>query len=448
MYNEKIHNIIDKWFEEHRNEYVELVCRLVGYKSVTGATDDILHDFLKLAENEGFITRNMDNILGIIDFPSDEKNKDRLDILAHLDVVEADEKWMDGCPFEAKVLEGKIIGRGSQDDKGPAVAAYFALRSVKDLQLHLQRGVRLVLGTAEESGRRDLEYYYKNEKEAEFTFSPDADFPLINREHGIISTDFYCKTEKTTDEAQESVISLDVGISDGTVPGNAKIVLAKNGGIRYTVHAEGRSSHACLPERGENAITLLLDKLREIYDRESGKVSFDEVFLRLIKLAVLFPHGDFRGKKAGLYRKDEVGDETCCSLTRLCLKDSVLSGHLDIRIPVNADGNELLEVLKKGLSKAGFEMKDRVPLPGHYVDPSKNGIPEMLSAYEEFSHRKGYARSTTGITYAHDLRRGVAFGALFDGKDNNIHGRDEFTLIDEMITAGKIYASAIVRLCT
>ena len=74
-----------------------------------------------------------------------------------------------------RVVDGRLYGRGAQDDKGPAVAALYAMRCIKELGLPLGKTVRLVLGTDEECGSSDLPHYYAKEEEAPVTISPDAD---------------------------------------------------------------------------------------------------------------------------------------------------------------------------------------------------------------------------------------------------------------------------------
>ena len=88
------------------------------------------------------------------------------------------------------VIGNKLYGRGTSDDKGPAIAALYAMRAIKDLNINLSKNTRLILGTDEECGSSDIEYYYNIEDEAPMTFSPDAEFPLINIEKGGLRAEF------------------------------------------------------------------------------------------------------------------------------------------------------------------------------------------------------------------------------------------------------------------
>lgn len=136
---------------------------------------------MELARAAGFSTRLYDDCVGAVDLQPGPRG---LDILAHLDVVPVEDNWTMCQPFAPKVVDGRLYGRGAQDDKGPAIAALYAMRCIRELGLPLRQNVRLVLGTDEECGSSDLPHYYAQEEEAPVTISPDADFPLINLEKG------------------------------------------------------------------------------------------------------------------------------------------------------------------------------------------------------------------------------------------------------------------------
>ena len=140
-----------------------------------------LMEFKELAKERGFDTKIYGNAVGAVNLNDGPK---QLDILAHLDVVPAGEDWTVTSPFDATIKDGRIYGRGTADDKGPAVTALWAMKCVKDLGIPLTKNVTLLVGTDEECGSGDLPYYYKVEKEAPMSFSPDAEYPLINIEKG------------------------------------------------------------------------------------------------------------------------------------------------------------------------------------------------------------------------------------------------------------------------
>ena len=107
-------------------------------------------------------------------------------ILVHLDVVPEGRGWT-YPPYGAEIHNGKIFGRGAFDDKGPAMAALFALKTLKDAEIQFSRKVRVIFGTDEESGMEDIEYYLKHAEMPDMSFSPDAEYPIINGEKGILT---------------------------------------------------------------------------------------------------------------------------------------------------------------------------------------------------------------------------------------------------------------------
>ena len=159
-----------------------------------------------------------------------------------------------------------MYGRGSADDKGPAIVALYALKAVKDLNIPLNKNVRLILGTDEECGSSDIEYYYKIEKEAPMTFSPDADFPVINVEKGGLKANFIADFKE--DRTLPRIISVNSGVKVNVIPDKATAVIEgieKNEvekycdtvtnkiGVKFTVNeennkciieAKGKGAHA------------------------------------------------------------------------------------------------------------------------------------------------------------------------------------------------------------
>ena len=138
---------------------------------------------LKLGEKEGFITKNIDNVAGHIEYGEGEEI---IGVLSHLDVVPTGEGWK-YPPFEPVVEDGKIYARGALDDKGACIAALYALKALKENGVKLNKKVRLIYGTDEETGSRGIARYLQVEKMPDLGFSPDADYPIIYGEKGILS---------------------------------------------------------------------------------------------------------------------------------------------------------------------------------------------------------------------------------------------------------------------
>ena len=191
---------IEAYLDAHKEEMLADICRLIRINSTKGeaAIDcpfgegpaKALAEALEMAEGYGFTVKNYENYVGTADLNDMEK---QLDILAHLDVVPAGDGWSVTEPYMPVIKDGRVYGRGSADDKGPAIAAMYAMRAVKELGIPLNKNVRLILGTDEECGSSDIAHYYAVEKEAPMTFSPDAVSSalgaLTDRGNTVIVTD-------------------------------------------------------------------------------------------------------------------------------------------------------------------------------------------------------------------------------------------------------------------
>ena len=146
------------------------------------------------------------------------QGEDVIGILAHLDVVPAGDGWQVD-PFGAQVVGGKMYGRGTSDDKGPAVAALYAMKAVQDAGIPLGKRVRLILGCDEESGMEDIAYYDKAIGLPAVGFSPGAEFPVINTEKGILQMRLHAPL--TCDR----LVSIQAGTRPNVVPGTATAVV-------------------------------------------------------------------------------------------------------------------------------------------------------------------------------------------------------------------------------
>lgn len=462
---------IEEYIESHKQEMIEDICTLCRINSEKmpyregmpygpGAFD-ALNEALAMAESYGFSITNYDNYVGTADLNHKEH---QLDILAHLDVVPAGEGWKETEPFEPVVKGDKLFGRGTADDKGPAVAALYAMRAVKELNIPLKKNVRLILGTDEECGSSDIEHYYAIEKEAPMTFSPDGSFPVVNTEKGGLNGHF--TAEWTVSGQLPKLVGLEAGTKVNVVPGKAGAVVAgidaealehaaaeceKRTGIRFelkmdedtaTITAIGESAHASLPEEGNNALTGLLLYLTELPLAECEQMTMIRRLLELI------PHGDTSGEALGIAMEDELSGSLTLAFSLLKVTESGLEGTFDSRCPVCATEENVLAVVRRNMAEKGFTLHNDSMKPPHHVDGNSEFVKTLLSAYESYTGRKGECVSMGGGTYVHALKNGVAFGASMPGTDNRMHGADEYAVIEELTVSAKIFAQVIVDLCS
>ncbi|MGN0145257.1 MAG: dipeptidase PepV [Clostridium sp.] len=461
---------IEEYFEKNREQILNDICDQIRIKSDKGEAKEnmpygegpakALEAALKLADSMGFKTKNYDNYVGTVDFNDNEKG---LDILAHLDVVPAGDEWTVTQPYDPVIKDGKIYGRGTADDKGPAIVALYALKAVKDLNIPLSKNVRLILGTDEECGSSDIEHYYAVEKEAPMTFSPDAEFPLINIEKGRFSEEF--TSEYAEDTALPRVLSVNGGVKANVVPDKASAVVEgftldvvlksckeaeERTNVRFevcqdgsliTINAKGKGAHASTPENGYNAITAIVELLSSLPCAKS------EAFDRLCSVNKLFPHNDFNGAGCKVDMSDELSGSLSMAFTIFEYNTTSLKGTFDSRAPICANDENLTEVMKANMAKEGIVLGNGKLDPAHHVSADSDFVRTLLKCYEEYSGQKGECLAIGGGTYVHHLKNGVAFGCSLPGTDNNMHGNDEFAVIDELMLSGKIFTQAIIDLC-
>ena len=442
--------------ESYREEYVEMLRRWVRIPSVKsspepgapfgGPVRDMLDTAMEDARNMGFAVRGFDGYACDITLGEAE---DRIAVLGHLDVVPVGDGWT-RPPFEGIVENGRIYGRGTSDDKGPALASLFAMRAIREAGIPLKKGIRLILGCDEESGWEDMEYYGAHEKIPDVGFSPDAGFPLINTEKGML----VLALRAPAAEHGLKVLELAAGDRVNVIPGECTALVeggsetaekvrryAEKTGLPYTaeetergvlLRAVGIPGHSAHPEGRQNAIGMMLLLLRELGAEGPVATLAESVGL------------EYDGKSLGCACRDEVSKNLTCNMGILRLQDGEWFGTLDFRCPVTADQEQLKAAAAAHLP--GFEIQTSTQKPPHHVPADSELVKSLLAAYEEESGLEGKPMSTGGGTYAKVLRQGVAFGALFPDEEELAHQANEYGTIDRLMLAMKIYANALIRL--
>ena len=455
---------IKNWLLEHEEEFVQDLSALVRVNSVRGETKgdlpfgegpkDALDAGLKICDRYGFHTKNWDNYVGTADFSPELPHS--LDILGHLDVVPAGEGWEVTGPFEPLVKDGILYGRGVSDDKGPVLAALYAMRAVKELGYSLKKGVRLIMGTNEETGSADLEYYYKREKAGEMSFTPDAEFPIINIEKGAMHG-----TLRKNRIVEGSLLSMKAGVAVNAVPQKAvlefktlpdeefnaaKLAVEKECSVQIqrsgnTVTVIGVGAHASTPHLGKNAGLAALSfavKLPSLGAED--KKAFEAVL-------ALFPYGVTDGSGIGTKLQDEESGELTCTLDIFEVGEKEMHFIYDSRIPICGTKENCEDMARKTVEAKGFIFETEGMVPPHHVPKDSDFIKALLSCYEKVTGEKGECLAIGGGTYVHHVENGVAFGAILPGVDTHMHGADEWIKVKDLLLAAEIYAESILALC-
>ncbi|MFA7055403.1 MAG: dipeptidase PepV [Acholeplasmataceae bacterium] len=411
-------------------------------------TKEALDFMIELGNRDGFKTVNLEGYAGHIEYGD---QKDFVGMIGHLDVVPAGNDWT-YPPYGAEIHDGKMYGRGTEDDKGPTIAAYYALKILKELNVPLSKRVKLILGNDEETAWRCVRHYFSVYPEQPVSgFIPDADFPLIYAEKGI--TRIF--VEGVFD--LKDITNLEGGFRDNMVPDYASCVttnlnleskfnafLKKNNypgktdisGNQLTLKVDGKSAHGSTPQFGENAI----DRLFEFFIEEN----FDSKLVSLVK--DVFIH-DIHGKKFNAnYHDEEMGDLTN-NFGVIKKIDDRYQISLNLRYP---NGVKLDDVMVK-LDKACAPYGAKVTLDKHqellYKDPNSDLVKKLMKVYQKHTgDLEAKPINIGGGTFARAMANSVAFGPHFLDKPTFIHQKNEFIGIDDLLLATIIYTEALYEL--
>ncbi|RLQ97883.1 dipeptidase PepV [Falsibacillus albus] len=421
---------------------------------------EALDYLLNLGEKDGFTGKNVDGYGGHLEMGAGEE---LLGILCHVDVVPEGDGWSFD-PFGGEISDGKIYARGAIDDKGPTMAAYYAMKIVKELGLPLNKRIRMIIGADEESDWRCVDHYFKKEEMPSMGFAPDADFPIIYAEKGIADYDLVCKPSYEQTDEKIFVRSFHSGRRYNMVPDFAKAILVVQGdhtevlqefdqyiakweleGNYYVDNGElylevkGQSVHGMEPDLGKNAGIFLAGFLSEFeLDKNSN------TFIQFIKKNFF---QDSRGRALEvLYRDDITGDLTI-NVGKLHYEANE-GGRLglNMRYPVTFDLDKEKEALWSRVHNEGFDVENFTDSKPHHVDEKDPLIQTLKKVYEEQTGEKGELISIGGGTYARSLKSGVAFGPLFPGRPDVAHQKDEYMILEDLFKATAIYAQAIYEL--
>ncbi|WP_125767455.1 dipeptidase PepV [Lapidilactobacillus wuchangensis] len=422
---------------------------------------EALTTMLDLAERDGFTTKNVENVAGRIEYGD---GPETLGVFGHLDVVPAGDGWQTD-PFKPVIKDGKLYARGSADDKGPALAAYYALKILKDLNLPVNKKIHYILGTDEESEWYGINRYLAVEPTPDFGFSPDAEFPIINGEKGIASFKVTFKAGPAITGALQ-LRSFDSGIRENMVPQNAQAVLVGHDlddlSAQFTDFAAeneligdaqledrglilsltGKGAHALEPDAGVNAGTYLATFLNQLPLDEAG-----QQYVRAIAQVMQL---DSRGHKLGVAYQDQLmGDLTASPDIFNYQAGENNSVIINIRYPQGTTAETINQQINTTMAKFGDNIASEIfghAQTPHYVPANDPLVQTLLAVYERQTGLKGQEQIIGGGTYGRLLKRGVAFGAQFPGQPNVMHQANEYMPVADILKATAIYAEALYEL--
>lgn len=391
-----------------------------------------------IAKEDGFEVHNYDNMVVEILCGKGDKN---ITILAHADVVPEGTGWSHD-PFDLYEEDGVLYGRGVADDKGPLLAAYYAMKSLRDNNLLGEYQVRFIIGGNEESGSRGVHHYFYelNKPQPDFGFSPDAEYPLIFAEKGIISYEV-----KTNVEIPD-LIYLKGGVAHNSViekcvvkfnDNKAFIEYLNKQEIPYILENDeivflGKAAHGATPQLGLNAGMLAIKALNGFVENPALKQLVDS-------------YSDLKAK--GLSADSVSKDMGECSLNVgiVNYENSALSLVANYRFVDTISRELAIENIKKSSNLFSFEILDEAPLL--YYSKDSVLVSTLLEAYQqETGDFTSKPLAIGGGTYAKEANNTIAFGMEMPGWDSKMHSPGERSKKEDLFTSIAIYARAIIEL--
>ena len=452
----------------HKEDLLKDLFELLSVRSILG-TDiteetpfgsgprEALDLILSFGERDGYKTKLVENKAGHIEVGQGEE---LFGILGHVDVVPVVEADWTSHPFKPEIRDGKIFARGSLDDKGPTMAAYYAVKLLDKLGVKWNKRVRVIIGSDEETGFRCVEAYFKHEEQPASGFTPDAMFPLVYAEKARATFDQKLKFVLEDGNYNYKLVKFNGGQVLNMVIASAKAELVgevsdikekfenflaqeKLDGevtvedtIKLTL--KGKAAHGSTPQYGINGATKLAEFLSTLGLDNNGKNFVNYIVEKLAN--------DPFGEKLGInYSDNEMGEATYnYGILDYDLEKKVGIVSTDCRHPMKFD----LVARLNGVKVDNIDIEVTSTKEAHYVPKDDELVTTLMDVYRKHTgDTKNDAFVLGGGTYARCLKKGVAFGLLFPGKEDTMHQANEYLEVEDLLLATAIYAEGIYKLC-
>ena len=462
---------LNKKIEENKTEMLSSLSKLISIPSV--ATDErgmkpfgenvqkVYREMLDMAIADGFEVFNADNYGGHIDFPG--KGEGVVGIIGHLDVVPEGDGW-DFEPYGGEIADGFVRGRGAVDDKGPVIASYYGMKALKECGYEPDKTIRLILGLDEETNWEGMKYYLSRVEDdlPDCGFTPDGDFPVIYAEMGILVFDVIKKLPPSAGKGLE-LSSIKGGTAANSVPDYARAVITDPSGSGYgfikemvanarrdngwqinckgigksfEITVSGKAAHGAHPERGVNAISILMDFLSGINFLNDGVADFISFYNERIGY-------DLKGEKIGCHMNDEISGDLVFNVGMIDVDKNTAKITVNVRYPVTCEGEDVYEMLLPVMTEYDMGIvkgKNQWPL---HVSKDSRLVSDLVDVYRKHTgDSENEPLVIGGGTYARAMDNIVAFGARFPGQKELGHQKNECISVDDMMKLAQIYADA------
>lgn len=459
--------------EENKEEMIRTLQELVQIRSVVEEEKDgmpfgegVYNAYTYMmdkSDREGFTTENVDNYGGHAELPG---NGDKvMGIIGHLDVVPEGSGW-DEDPYGGVVKDGFLYGRGTTDNKGPMVANFYAMKAIKESGAPMRDTVRLIYGLDEETGWIGMDHYLSKVEMPDYGITPDADFPAIHGEKGIMVFELARKLAPASAKGLE-LRSLSGGSAANMVADSARAVVRDTSGAGYDrireqvaefrqekqvkincrgigksfeITTEGIAAHGAKPESGLNAISVMMEFLGRLNIVNEDAAVFVDFYNQYIGY-------ETNGKSIGCGFSDRQSGDLIFNVGIINMDTEAVTLTINVRYPVTMHAEDIYDGIAKNVDKYNIgilKVKDETPI---FIPADDPMIVTLMDVYKKHT---GDIDSKPlvigGGTYARAFRNVIAFGAMFPGDPDLMHQKNERISIENLMLMTKIYAEAIYRL--
>jgi len=402
-----------------------------------------------------------------------------LAVLTHGDVQGVENQRWSSPPWDAKLVDGKIIGRGTEDDKGPIVATFYAMAALRDTGWPLSSTIRLLVANGEESSWDEIPYYLERAPMPDITLGIDAAYPVTHAQKGYGVLAFHGKGAPEPKPAAWRVMSLSGGSGMSIIPEEGAAVLEPFGetsgdpkkaqaelarlaaawsaahpparlavsqqGNLLKLTAAGKGGHSSAPESGHNALGDLTTFLATLDLRQDAWGSLAGFVGTALGTTT-------DGKGLGLDRHDDILGDLTTNISFLRDDKGTPIAEINIRAPRGVTTEEtarrISEVAAAYAQRTGGMVESTVVSLGEaHVSPLDGKlVSTLLSVWEEVTGTPGRPVAIGGGTQARLFKDGVDFGPALDMVHYRGHGTDEFLTVDELHRIAELTVTALWRL--
>ncbi len=420
-----------------------------------------------------------------------------LALLTHGDVQGVEKQTWTSPPFEGKRVTGRdgrddrndrIVGRGTEDDKGPLIAALYAMAAIRDSGWPLRSTVHLLVANGEETSWDEIPYYLARAPMPDRTIGLDAGYPVVNAQKGYGILRFRAQPVAAPKPGKWRVVSMAGGSGMSIIPEKGQAILERLGSDRektdrektdreksgapadlarsaaswakahpparlvvsreagmLKVVAEGHAGHSSEPGTGHNALgdlAAFLSTLDLKMDPWGALAAFTGIAVGT----------ETNGHSLGIDHRDAVMGELTSNLSFLRDEKGAPLAEVNIRVPRGIDKTRIEKQVTERTSvfsrRAAAQIVPEVEMSNEpHIEPAEGElVSSLLDTWKEVTGTPGKAIAIGGGTQARLFKGGVDFGPADDMAKYRGHGVDEYLTPEELHRIAELTAAAVWKL--